>query len=162
MKRNTKVILATAAILSMAVASCGKKKKKDESTTNADGSTKLTAVTSVAELGLSSALNISVPAAYSKAATSLSLTAAKKSQDACRIGEPISQVSDNINQVGNFSVILKLKRRRLNSALNIMSRQRAKPLPRFGSTTPLPLTTKSQCTCVKRANCNKKLTFPAS
>ena len=85
--------------------SCGTKTKEDESTTNADGSTKLTEMKTVDQLGVSAALGkLSLPAAYSpkKASLALTMLAAKKSQDACLMGDGIKSSTEGISNIGSF------------------------------------------------------------
>lgn len=101
--KTTKLILW--AVPTFVAFSCGKKSDDDSAAaTNADGSTKLTAVSDVGQLGVSSALSISLPSAYSqKKTTSLALAAtAKKSQDACQMGEPITSVKESLDSVGGM------------------------------------------------------------
>ena len=63
-----------------------KKKKKKEETT---ASTDLSSLSSPSQIGVSKALDITLPGAYSakKTALEFDLTAGKRSQDACQAGE---------------------------------------------------------------------------
>lgn len=95
--------------------SCGKKSSSEDSTTvNADGSTKLSAVTDVSQLGVSTALTISLPSAYSqKTSTNLNLTTAKKSQDACQMGEPITSVKESLDSVASFFCHMEVEKAKI-------------------------------------------------
>ena len=103
--KGTTSILAALTMAAL-VASCGKKSSSDESsaTTNSDGSTKLTALTSPDQLGISTALGaVKLPSAYSGGkATSLALTSDKKSQDACLMGDGVKSATDGLKNVANF------------------------------------------------------------
>ena len=104
MKVNKSVVAVAAAVMTFAAASCGKKKK--EAATPPPAST-------VADLALSSTLNLSIPdklaaASGGTAATTLNLAeelnlAGKKSSEACRTMETVSQVLDQLKEIGvNF------------------------------------------------------------
>lgn len=104
MKVNKSVVAVAAAVMTFAAASCGKK-NKEESTPPA--------ASTVADLALSSTLNLSLPdnlavASGGTAATPLNLAeelnlAGKKSSEACRTMETVSQVLDQLKDIGtNF------------------------------------------------------------
>ncbi len=100
MKMSKSVVAVTTALMTVGVAtSCGKKKK--ESTT--------TEASSVADLALSSTLNLSIPdklaAASGGTAASLALMeelnlVGKKSSEACRTMETTNQVLSNLQEIG--------------------------------------------------------------
>lgn len=77
-------------------------KKKDDSAPAAAAPANLASLTNPAQLGVSSALTIAVPDAYSGKATALNLAGGKKSQEACQMGQPIQEVIGALKSVSSF------------------------------------------------------------
>lgn len=95
MKLGKRTVSMTAALMTVGlVASCGKKKGKEETATAG----------SMADLGLSSALMLEIPdtmAAAAGGSTALNLTG-KKSSEACRTMENTNRVMDNLKEIGGM------------------------------------------------------------
>lgn len=102
MKLSKKFISLTA--LTLTLSNCGK--EKDESTPD------LSSVTSLADLKISSALNLTLPPALSNtisSGASLSLASGKKSSEACRVSTTVDEVMRDVNNVGGFFCHLEVE-----------------------------------------------------
>ncbi len=78
-------------------------------TTTPAGDSSLSEVSDVGSLKLSS-LSIELPAALTGGGSSLRLAAAKKSSDACQMGDTISQVTSRLSQVGSFACHIEVEK----------------------------------------------------
>ncbi|MCX6116712.1 MAG: hypothetical protein NT027_04165 [Proteobacteria bacterium] len=110
LKKNKKLFVASVAIAAMS--SCGKKDSDDTTATNADGSTKLETLSNPAQLGVSTALKVSLPAAYA-GSSSTSLLAGKRSQEACLMGESIRSVKQSMDSIRSFFCHIEVEKDKL-------------------------------------------------
>lgn len=112
--KSNRLAAALAVVLAL---SCGKKDDSETTTTNADGSTKLTEVSTADQLGVSAALgSLSLPAAYAPKKTSLLLTAssAKKSSEACMMGDGIKSATEGLASIGSFFCHIEVEKDKIS------------------------------------------------
>jgi hypothetical protein len=92
------------------LANCGKK-TTEEDVASDDDKADLAEVEDVSQLGLSGALNISMPEALDQTeSTGLRLAASKRSREACRIGSTIKEVTEQINSFSSFLCHLEVEK----------------------------------------------------
>lgn len=120
-------ILATIATAGLMLSGCGEK-KEDEATSEESGGSvagggggggtadnKVAAADDVSDLQLTAAFALKLPAALSgeQAGASLLQAGAKKSQEACQIGQTVKESVRSIESIGNFFCHLEVEKEKL-------------------------------------------------
>lgn len=95
-------VLSAACSLSLLLSCNAAKDSEDETTNSTDSGNKLSTVTDVKSLNLSSNLKVTLPKAFDASGSSLRLLAGKKSSEACMMGSTIKQSIRALGEVAGF------------------------------------------------------------